>query len=77
MRIVAKIAIWIVGLVMTGTAALFSAGGLADAGMLGSCFEGACGYVAAFVVFPLLWLALMVAFAIGWRIIVRRRAIRG
>lgn len=35
---------------------------LAKAGVLGTCFEGSCGYVGMFAVFPLLWPTLMILF---------------
>ncbi len=69
-----KIIVMLVGtVVVSGALALLLASGMASAGMLGTCFEGACGYAALFLAFPLLWLALLAAAAIGYGLH-RRRA---
>ncbi|WP_454685003.1 hypothetical protein [Ancylobacter moscoviensis] len=61
------------GVTLTGGAAAALAALLADAGLLGTCFEGACAYAAIFVAFPLLWLGLFAAFVTGWIWYARRR----
>lgn len=59
-------------LVAAFVAACIGAGLLAQAGALGSCFEGSCGYVAVLVALPLLWL-LFGALGIAARVALRRR----
>ena len=54
--------------------ALFTAGYMSDSGMLGSCFEGACGYTAMFLAFPVLWVVMsIIAVLIVLSVMQRRR----
>ena len=59
--------------VIAGGLAFLSLDPLASRGVFGSCFEGACGYAAIFVGFPLIWLALTIIGIIAWVFWNRRR----
>lgn len=58
----------LVALIGSAIAAVYIAEQMANAGMLGSCFEGACGYTALFGAFPVLWIALFTATMVGYAI---------
>ncbi len=75
MKILGNIIIGLSGIAIIGVLSLFIAEFMADHGMLGTCFEGSCGYAAFFAAFPVMWLLLTVTFLIGWRVwVVRRKA---
>ena len=70
-----RILMGLVCVALCGVVAIFTAGTMADAGMLGSCFEGACAYGAIFLVFPILWVALsVISILILWRLMRRRKS---
>lgn len=73
MRIFIRLVIALCGIVVCCFLALLVASLAAQAGMLGSCFEGSCGYAAAFLVAPLLSVGFIILFFMGWRKL-RRRA---
>lgn len=73
-RIVLHIlAIWSIGALLAWPAMLL-AGLLSDLGWLGSCFEGGCGYLAVFFVFPAIWIVLTGVAAALWFRWWRRRS---
>ena len=59
----------LIAIAVTGYAAGYIANYLARKGVFSSCFEGACGYGAAFVGFPIAWVALLVLTWIGYRLL--------
>lgn len=59
--------------VIAGGLAFLSLDPLGSRGVFGSCFEGACGYVAIFVGFPLIWFALTIVGIAAWIFWWRRR----
>lgn len=63
----------LLGILGTGAVAGIAALLMAAFEMTGSCFEGACAYTAVFLVFPLLWIVLMVIFLAIWMSIRRKR----
>ncbi|MFB9948515.1 hypothetical protein ACFFP0_06620 [Rhizobium puerariae] len=75
MRYVVNGLIALLGIVGAGAVAGIAAMLMAAFELTGSCFEGACAYTAVFLVFPLLWIALTVAFFVAWTAIRRRRKI--
>lgn len=76
MRSVAKLLlnmlIFLTGTAVSGVLAYGLTGTLSAHGVFGSCFEGACGYRAMFVGFPLIWIGMTIAFLIGWIWLARR-----
>lgn len=76
MKIIIRILIALAGIFICCVLALLVATVLAETGMLGSCFEGSCGYAAMFLAFPLLWIGLTIAFFIVWWRWARRRRAR-
>lgn len=66
MKVVKGIALTLMALIASGIAASFIAIGMADNGLLGSCFEGRCGYAAIYAAFPLTWIILFAGSVIGY-----------
>lgn len=58
-RIAKRIGLILLAVAGSGLLAFFLAAVLAGQGFLGTCFEGSCGYMALFFVFPLAWLVLL------------------
>lgn len=73
MKIIIGILIALAGILISGVLALLLVIFMAEADMLGSCFEGSCGYVGLFLVFPPLWISFTIVFFIGWWRWARRR----
>lgn len=73
MKIIIRILIALAGILVSCVLALLVATFMAETGLLGSCFEGSCGYAAVFLAFPLLWIGFTTAFFIGWWRWARRR----
>ncbi|MES5097114.1 hypothetical protein ABUK73_02670 [Agrobacterium sp. BA1120] len=70
MRVVTNILILVAGAVGSGLAAAFTVTVMAEAGALGSCFEGSCAYAGLFMAFPLTWFILFSLFLMAmliWR----------
>lgn len=61
MKTLKRIALLATGWAISGVVAFLLATLMAETGLLGSCFEGSCGYVGMFFVFPLAWLILFSA----------------
>lgn len=66
MKVLKGTVLLLLAAVVAGVVAIFLADELARAGMLGTCFEGACGYAAIYGAFPLLWLVLFLASIVGY-----------
>lgn len=66
MTLIKRIAFLIAVGIASGIPALFIAGALSDHGLIGTCFEGACGYAAIFYAFPFIWLIIYVALLMVW-----------
>lgn len=70
MRLLINILLFIVGAVGSGIFASLISAALADSGLLGSCFEGNCGYAALFMVLPVTWFVLFALYVMAlliWR----------
>jgi hypothetical protein len=67
MKFIIRLLIGLCGVLLCGFLALLTASLAGQAGMLGSCFEGSCGYAAAFLVAPLLFVGFTSVFFIAWR----------
>ncbi|MGI2035717.1 hypothetical protein ACRQ1B_25380 [Rhizobium panacihumi] len=73
MKTLIRLVIAFCGILICCFLALLVASLAAQAGMLGSCFEGSCGYAAAFLVAPLLSIGFIILFFILWRKLRRHR----
>ncbi|NWJ26278.1 hypothetical protein [Rhizobium sp. RM] len=70
MRLITNIVLFVLGIVGSGTLAFLLSSALAANGLLGSCFEGSCGYAALFMVAPLAWFVMFALYVMAlliWR----------
>lgn len=72
MRVLGRIVVALLVILLCAVPALILAVAMANTGLLGTCFEGACGYAAFFGVFPVLWilfsiLAVIALWRLAWR----------
>lgn len=70
MRLIINILLFVLGAVGSGICAFLLSAALADAGLLGSCFEGGCAYAALFMVLPVTWFVLFALYVMAllvWR----------
>lgn len=66
MKVIKGIGLLLLAAVVAAVVSIFLAEEMARAGMLGTCFEGACGYAALYGAFPMLWLGLFIASIVGY-----------
>lgn len=65
-----NILLFIAGITGSGFLSAVTVTAMAEAGALGACSEGDCGYAALFMAFPLTWFILFALFVMGmiiWR----------
>lgn len=72
MKALKRIALLAGSWVISGIVAFLLATVMAETGLLGSCFEGSCGYVGMFLVFPLAWVILFSASIAVYSVLKRR-----
>ena len=72
---ITNIALLIGGVAGSGVVSFFLTTVMVETGVLGSCFEGGCGYAAVFLAFPLAWFILFALYVMAL-LIWRRRPFR-